>query len=366
MKNNCIFLGLFFLLLGLSACNNYENKNIKYQATTNVQSLKLFVGQEFKLIASPSSLKFNWTSSDPSIATVSSDGLVTAVSRGAANIIAKSGDVICTVPVDTEIRVAMVDYELSARWLELAQGGSIEVKVFYIPTDANDMGFPEWSTDDPEVATVTYAGRVKCLKLGETKIHCNIDGIKKTIPVKVSDILPFPEPHILKKNVPLIVHAKWFDYGGKGVAWWDSDNHDGNMKDYRKDLGDPGCTVDIETGESPYNDIGWTNSGEWLQYSIDVMESGEYLFDCYVGCNGNNKGYYLDINVGEYRTADYPFVSWGGGWQGYRWYHTVESFGKPNYLGPILNLPEGRQKIRFKLNDGNFNFAAIRFTAKRD
>ena len=364
MKNNCIIFGLCFILLGLAGCgDNYEPKDIKYEATPNVQSLNMFVGNTFQLRANPTDLSFTWTSSDEAVATVSSDGLVTAVGRGTADITARAGDIFCKVPVTAVVRIPLVDYTLNIKWIELAVGGVQEIKIIPEPTDANDLGVVTWISKDPEVATVSYAGYVKCIALGETEVSCSINGIVKTLSVKVSDILPFNGPHVLLRDGKYcVVVAADFDYGGKNKSWYDSDGHDGDLKKYRSDRGDPNCTVDIESGSSMYgSNLGWTNGGEWTQYSIDVDETGDYYFDCYVSPDGNSAGYRLYVDGVLATPDDKNFISWGGGWQNYRWYHSTPSHNSPP---PVLHLTEGRRKVKFYFVGGSFNFSAIRLWAK--
>ena len=371
MKKNSIIqlfsYSMILLLPLIAGCgDNYAKKDIKYDATSNVKSLNLFVDETYQLKASPSNLQFKWTSSDESVATVSSDGLVTAVGRGTADIIATAGDLSCSVPVVAVVRIPMVDYTLSAQWIELAVGGIQEIKIFPIPTDANDMPDADWTTDDEKVATVTYAGSVKCIALGETKVHCNVGGNVKSLSVKVADILPFPSPHVLTTDptAPLIIPAKNFDYGGINKAWWwngKAQNGDGDLtQHYRSDLGDPNCAVNIESGQSPYNNIGWTSSGQWLLYSVDCNEAGNYTFDLSVAVNGNNNGYALQLD-GVLVTPDHiPLSSWNGGYQNYRWYHSYPG----NSAAPVLNMTVGRHRVKYMFKDGNYNYAAIRFTWK--
>lgn len=361
MKINCITFGLFLTLLGLAGCgDNYPDKDIQYEATPNVQSLNMFVNTTFQLRANPTELNFTWSSSDEAVATVSSDGMVTAVGRGTADITARSGDVFCKVPVTTLVRIPLVDYSLNFNWIELAVGGIQEIKIIPIPTDANDMGIAVWTSDDTDVATVSYAGTVKCIELGETHVSCNINGIVKSLSVKVSDVLPFNGPHVLTKDYskPCIVVAADFDYGGINKGWFDSSSHDGDLKNYRSDRGDPNCTVDIETGQSPYgSNIGWTNGGEWLQYSIDVMEDGDYHFDLYVSVDGSGDpvgGYALEVD-GVLVTPNIP-LNRNGGYQSYRWYHSTAGNSAP----PVLSLTEGRRRVKFLLRSGTYNLSAIR------
>jgi len=364
MKINCIILGLCLMLPLFTGCDNFAQKNIEYEATPNVQSLSLFVDETFQLRANPTNLSFTWTSSDENVATVSSSGLVTAKGRGTADIVARAGDITCTVPLTAVVRIPLVDYSLSATWMELAVGGIQEIKIIPVPTDANDMGIATWTTEDPDVATVSYAGYVKCLKLGETSVSCNINGIVKTVNVKVSDVIPI-RPWVLTPDPTkyLVVVAADFDLGGKNKAWFDSDSHDGDLRNYRSGLGDPNCTVDIETGQSMYgSNIGWTNGGEWLMYSIDVEQTGEYVFDLYVSVDGSGnavEGYALEVD-GVLVTDNNIPLNRNGGYQDYRWYHSRAG----NSEAPILTLTEGRRKVKYMFRSGSYNFSAIRFSAK--
>ena len=363
---NCIICGLCLLLLGFAGCDNYKQKEIHYEATPNVQSLKLFVNETFQLRANPTNMAFTWTSSDESVATVTSNGLVTAVGRGTADITARAGDITCTIPLTSVVRIPLVDYKLNISWIELAVGGMQEIKIIPIPTDANDMGVVEWTSQNTEVATVTYAGYVKCLALGETMVSCKINGIVKSVDVKVSDVIPVRPWNLTSDpSKPLIIVAADFDLGGKNKGWFDSDSHDGNMKNYRSGLGDPNCTVDIESGSSIYgSNIGWTNSGEWLQYSIDVYDAGDYYFDLYVSVDGSGNpvaGYALEVD-GVPVTPDNVPLNRNGAYQDYRWYHSRTGNAPP----PVLTLTEGRRRVKFLFRSGSYNFSAIRFTAKTE
>jgi hypothetical protein len=225
------------------------------------------------------------------------------------------------------------------------------------------MGYAEWSSENTEIATVTFAGTVKCLKLGETTVHCVINDIQRSLSVKVSDVLPFNGPHVLNADGKyLVVKACDFDFGGENKGWWwNNDGKNGNLGNYRSDRGDPGCNVAIESGESMYgSNIGWTGNNKWLQYSIDVMEEGEYLFDVYVAVNGTNNGYAVEVD-GQWTSPNTRLVGWGSGYQNYRWYHS-DPDNRPSQI--TLNLKEGRRKVKFHFRDGNYNFSAIRFVSK--
>ena len=80
-------------------------------------------------------------------------------------------------------------------------------------------------------------------------------------------------------ELPGILEAENFDGGGEGVTYHDSDNVDEGQSNYRSDNGG----VDIGTGNGGYC-IGYTAAGEWLEYTVDVKEAGNYKFTAYVAC----------------------------------------------------------------------------------
>jgi len=360
MKNNCIIFGICILLLGIVGCDYYPRKDIKYEATLNVQSLNLFVEETFQLRANPTDLSFTWTSDNEDVATVSSTGMVTAVGRGMTEITARAGNISSTVLVTSIVRIPLENYLLGFTSIEMIIGSAQEVKLIPVPTDANDMGSIEWRSLDPDVVTVNYAGIVKTVGIGATQVECNVNGIVKTINVLVSRTLPC-KPNIVSFAKPCVIVAADFDLGGNGFAYGWTGGPDGNLAPgYRAALGDLNCGVGIESGSSMYgSNIGWTGSGKWLQYSIDVVDAGDYVFDLYVGVNDATVRYSLELDETSTSDGVISMNGWSGGYQGYRWYHEQQS---PTTT-PILTLTEGRHTLRFKFESGGFNFSAIRLTA---
>jgi uncharacterized surface protein with fasciclin (FAS1) repeats len=72
--------------------------------------------------------------------------------------------------------------------------------------------------------------------------------------------------------IPGTISFDQFDKGGESVAYHDNDVPNNGGK-YRPNEG-----VDIQdagNGENGY-DIGWTNSGEWLVYTVNINQAGTY------------------------------------------------------------------------------------------
>ena len=266
MKNNSIILGFCLLLLGNVGCDYYPRKDIKYEATLNVQSLNMFVDEVFQLKANPTELSFTWTSDNESVATVSSTGLVTAVGRGTANITSRAGDVNCTVLLTSIVRIPMLDYILGVTSIEVLIGGMQEIKIVPEPTDANDVGTVNWRSVNPNVATVNYSGIVRAVGLGTTQVESEINGIIKSVNVLVARTLPFNGPHYLSLTQSCVIKAVDFDYG-------------------------------------------------------------DYIFDAYISVNNSGSSYGIEVDGDEDNKINFNLIS-NGDWQNYRWYHQTNT-GEP-------------------------------------
>ncbi len=81
-----------------------------------------------------------------------------------------------------------------------------------------------------------------------------------------------------------------FDKGGEGVSYHDSDQKDEEPAHYRTDHGG----VDILAGNGGYV-IGYTATGEWFEYTVDVTEAGQYAYDAYVSSGTTGSGFHIDL-----------------------------------------------------------------------
>ena len=84
--------------------------------------------------------------------------------------------------------------------------------------------------------------------------------------------------------VPGKIEAEEFDLGGEGYAYYDTDSQNRNGGD--RDEG-----VDMSNTA-----IGYTQKGEWLEYTIDVAQDGEYAVSASVasGADGASFKLYID------------------------------------------------------------------------
>ena len=92
--------------------------------------------------------------------------------------------------------------------------------------------------------------------------------------------------------IPGTLQAENFDSGADGIAFHDSDTKDDGNVGYRKD----NEGVDIVSGNGGYA-IGYTSSGEWLEYTVNVAEAGIYAFEATVSSGVTNSGISLALST---------------------------------------------------------------------
>ncbi|MDR0558725.1 MAG: carbohydrate-binding protein [Prevotellaceae bacterium] len=154
----------------------------------------------------------------------------------------------------------------------------------------------------------------------------------------------------VKKSEPCIIRFIDFDYGGEGISFHDNDATNSGRDTYRADIGDfTSSAVDIDGSSTPPN-IGWTNNGEWLRYTVNVEEAGYYAFDLKIATSGS-PSYFLEIN--DERQGNYSLTSWGS-WTDYKWHN--ETYNQSH----IYYLARGKNVIKFTTG-GSTNLMEMKF-----
>lgn len=138
--------------------------------------------------------------------------------------------------------------------------------------------------------------------------------------------------------IPGTIEAENFDLGGQNISYNDA-TPENQAGEYRLDEG-----VDIGEGNGGFT-LGYTAGGEWLEYTVDVAESGLYEFEFYVSSkNGGGELSVMEGNMDISNTISVP--------QTYDW-ASYETFSRS------LNLTTGKQVLRLNILKAGFNLDKI-------
>ncbi len=149
--------------------------------TIDPSAAELSVGKTVKLQASvqpaDADQSLSWTTSDQTVATVDTEGLVTAQDKGTATITATAADgthsATCTITV-SDVAVESIEGEPTEMTLTLG-GAPRQFSVILNPTGAVAKT-TEFQSDDEDVATVDENGMVSAVSEGSATITVTVDG----------------------------------------------------------------------------------------------------------------------------------------------------------------------------------------------
>jgi hypothetical protein len=185
------------------------------------------------------------------------------------------------------------------------------------------------------------------------------------------------------QRIPGKLKCAFYDRGGEGVAYHDSDRRNngsgglnkgpGYLNNFRMDEG-----VDISytkfhdsIDNSLYNKVqpgvdqlylGWTEPGEWTRYTVEIAESAEYRIGAlYTSNRGGAIRLFVDntdstglIDVPTTFDAKDPLA-----WRQWHHWNYVDSLA-------VIRLKRGRRVITLEVvSGGNFNFDYFEFRNSR-
>ena len=172
-----------------------------------------------------------WSTSSDAVATVDSNGKVTAVGRGEASITATSADNTAkkaTCKVTVNVPVTGVSLDESAATLSIKETLQLNAKVS--PEDASNSNVT-WKSNDPTVATVSDSGLVTAIAKGNATIIVETeDGKKKdickvtvSVPVESVSVNPATAELIVDKTLTLEAEVRPKE-ANQGVVWSSTDD----------------------------------------------------------------------------------------------------------------------------------------------
>ncbi|WP_405331199.1 endo-1,4-beta-xylanase [Fibrobacter sp.] len=171
-----------------------------------------------------------------------------------------------------------------------------------------------------------------------------------------------PEPQLPFKGeafaVPGKIEAEDFDVPGKGKNedgtsnesyGDDSENH--GDSDYRKDTG-----VDLYKKSGDRIVVGYNQTGDWLEYTINVSEAGDYTFFAAVASANNTSSFQMSLDGKELTDKiSVPQASSG-----------EENYDDYNKVSANVTLPAGKHILRMDVTGDWFDIDYFTFVKGKD
>lgn len=191
--------------------------------------------------------------------------------------------------------------------------------------------------------TLSAGVHVLRLSFSNTATHYDMFNIDKVTVTKASRY------EFTRLYIPGTVEAEHYDLGASAAAY--SDLSAGNSGGVNRSVGRIPLTenVDIENCSEGGTNIGWIQSGEWLEYTLHVMQEDIYTIAARVASNTSYGSFQLALDGTNITNA--ISVPYTGGWQNW----TTISI-------PSVLLAAGTHILRIKMTGNEFNLNKLEFT----
>ncbi|TBR38159.1 hypothetical protein CBF23_013010 [Marinomonas agarivorans] len=203
--------------------------------------------------------RVQWSSSNPAIASVDANGIVTAVKAGNVTITARTldGGLVATENLTVSL-LAVNAFSVTPSDTIIPVGDDFTVNTLFEPANASDQSVT-WQSSNPNVATVSN-GVITAVNAGTATITAtsNASGLSDTVTVTAVNVT----------HAPIIVEAESFIRTG-GLF---------------------GGFVRSATG------INDNQTGDWGEYNVTFSQSGTYQFFIDTGTPANGGIVELSIN----------------------------------------------------------------------
>ena len=161
----------------------------------NPQTINLGIGQSSQILAvskdtngdTITGLSIAWASSNVAVATVSSTGLVTGVSKGESTIIASVGGVSASGSVlVTDVSASSIEITPNKGTLSIGQSSQLSARLKDAQGNIVAGRDVSWSSSDTAIVTVSNAGMLTAISDGESTITASVEGVSGFATVTVS------------------------------------------------------------------------------------------------------------------------------------------------------------------------------------
>lgn len=169
----------------------------------NTSSLALRVGDVYYAAATltpsnASDLTVIWKSKNTKVASVTSEGKITAVSAGNTTITATTANNL-VAEIEVSVEQPVTGVKINYKSQTVLVGSTFDLKAVVEPAKATNVKV-SWSTDDSKIATVSAEGTVRGVTAGTTLVTCTTEdgGYKASCVVVVRE--PVTSLTLNKKN----------------------------------------------------------------------------------------------------------------------------------------------------------------------
>jgi endoglucanase Acf2 len=242
------------------------------------------------------------------------------------------------------------EYTIISRVASAAGTGAFRIEVDGVDVTGtipvpNTSGWQSWVDNETSV-TLTNGEQVIRVVIESGDVNINyyefaLGGTTNPPPPPPTNSVPY---NGTPAAIPGTIEVEDFDNGGEGVAYHDVDAANvGSI--YRPTDGvDIGASNDDDAGYS----VGWTASGEWMNYSVDVATAGEYAVTARVarGLSGSGS-FHIEANGVD--VTGTITVNDTGGWA--NWGDIVSS----------ATLSSGEQTLAIVIDGPDINLNRIDF-----
>lgn len=216
MKKYIALMVCFMMVLCvLSGCTDAPIELEEQKATLSATSMNVKMGQSAQLNVLNYAGDIRWSSSAPSIATVTATGVVEAVAIGSVAITATLSDgrtMTCVVDVKPgessiqSLRVTSIYSDSNDITVDYNNGGTVRLKAVCTPNVNERL---TWSTSDEMLASVDANGVVTVWGNGIAEIKATaMNGVEGSCKVRIKNVPADVKPKVVPKTdteIPVIV-----------------------------------------------------------------------------------------------------------------------------------------------------------------
>ena len=212
-----------------------------------------------------------------------------------------------------------------------AFGKKVNVSVEYVVWEDKDK---------PVTSTTLESSKEYDVDGGKITVPVNIKNVKYGYRVYVTPIIPQGPYKDAAISIPGKVEAENYDVGGPGKAYMDKDDVNKEME-YRDDA------VDIVKASDGYA-IGYTQEGEWLEYTVNVAKEQDYMLTVRYATKSENAG--IKLYVDDVVVTEDIIVPQGADWDTY----AVHDAG-------LVKLPKGEHVLKMEILGNYVNIDWLNF-----